>query len=158
MEMGMGEKFAICPSIQFKAANPKQLCTVESSIREEFSPALMVDSSPSLDLNLSPGGKFSSSASFLLRRHQFHLPEVTGLSPPAHQLLDVEAILRSERKNQDYFRDVQKLYRLRSDHAAAATTVDQVCYSDLSLENLSDFSLRPAGDFLEDIELKRSCD
>ncbi|KAL6979863.1 hypothetical protein U1Q18_021521 [Sarracenia purpurea var. burkii] len=128
-----------------------------SSIREEFLPALMVDSSPSLDLSLSPGGKFSSSASFLLRRHQFHLPEVTGLSPPAHQLLDVEAILRSERRNQDYFRDVQKLW-LRSNHAAVAATVDQVCYSDLSLENLSDFSLRPAGDCLEDIELKRSCD
>ncbi|KAL6969461.1 hypothetical protein U1Q18_029172, partial [Sarracenia purpurea var. burkii] len=67
----------------------------------------MVDLSPSLDLSLSPGGKFSSSASFLLRRHQFHLPEVTGFSPPAHQLLDVEAILGSERRNQDYFRDVQ---------------------------------------------------
>ncbi|KAL6975499.1 hypothetical protein U1Q18_024295 [Sarracenia purpurea var. burkii] len=51
---------------------------MESSIREEFSPALMVDSSPSLNLSLSRGGKFSSSARFLLRRHQFHLPEVTG--------------------------------------------------------------------------------
>ncbi|KAL6991102.1 hypothetical protein U1Q18_009221, partial [Sarracenia purpurea var. burkii] len=103
--------------------SPSQSSTVESSIREEFSPALMVDSSPSLDLSLSPGTKSASSPSFLLRRHQFHVPEVTGLSPPAHQLLDFEAILRSERRNQDYFRDVQK-QRLRSDHAAAAATVD----------------------------------
>ncbi|KAL6970628.1 hypothetical protein U1Q18_030322, partial [Sarracenia purpurea var. burkii] len=117
----------------------------------------MVDSSPSLDLSLSPGEKFSSSASFLLRRHQFHLPEVTELSPPAHQLLDVEAILRSERRNQDYFRYVQKQW-LRSDHAATTAAVDQVCYSDLSIENLSDFLLCPAGDCLEDVELKRSCD
>ncbi|KAL6983156.1 hypothetical protein U1Q18_016551 [Sarracenia purpurea var. burkii] len=38
----------------------------------------MVDSSPSLGLSLSRGGQFSSSASFPLRRRQFHLPEVTG--------------------------------------------------------------------------------
>ncbi|KAL7002102.1 hypothetical protein U1Q18_003255, partial [Sarracenia purpurea var. burkii] len=131
--------------------------TVESLIRDEFSPALMVDSSPSLDLSLPPGRKFLTSTSFLLRRHQFHLPEVTGLSPPTHQLLEVEAILRSKRRNRDYFRNVQKQW-LRSDHATAAAMVDQVCYSDLSLENLSDFSLCPAGDCLEDVELKRSCD
>ncbi|KAL7001318.1 hypothetical protein U1Q18_002468 [Sarracenia purpurea var. burkii] len=113
---------------------------MESSIREEFSPALMVDSSSSLDLSLSPGEKFSPSVCFLLRRHQFHLPKVIGLSPPAHQLLDVEAISRSERRNEGYFCDVQKQW-LCFDHAAGAATVDQVCYSDLSLENLSDFSL-----------------
>lgn len=92
--------------------SPSESSTVESSSREGFSPALMVDSSPPLDLSLSHGGGFTgfgtAASRFPFQQPQFHASPPIGVLPPAaNQLFYFDAILRSGRMNQDFLRDLQ---------------------------------------------------
>uniref|UniRef100_A0A5B6YKC0 Putative ethylene response factor 4 n=1 Tax=Davidia involucrata TaxID=16924 RepID=A0A5B6YKC0_DAVIN len=102
--------------------SPSQSSTVESSSREGFSPAVMVESSP-LDLNLSYDSGvvsgFGSAVRFPFQQQQFHVSPAAGVLPSANHLFYFDPILRSERMNQEYLRHIQK-QRLAFDHAAAA--------------------------------------
>uniref|UniRef100_A0A5B6YKE4 Putative ethylene response factor 4 n=1 Tax=Davidia involucrata TaxID=16924 RepID=A0A5B6YKE4_DAVIN len=105
--------------------SPSQSSTVESSSREGFSPALMVDSSP-LDLKLSHGGGavsgFGSAVRFPFQQQRFHVSPaagaVPGVLPPANQFFFYNPVVWPERMNQDYFRHIQN-QRLTYDPAAA---------------------------------------
>ncbi|XP_059658902.1 ethylene-responsive transcription factor 4-like [Cornus florida] len=156
---GGGEKIDVM-MIKKSSCNqsPDQSSTVESS---GFSPALMVDSSP-LDLNLSHGGgggvaRFGSAVRFPFLQQQYHVSPVTGILPPASQVVYFDQILRPERMNQDYLRQLQN-ERLMFDHAAAtfraaahcgggvpsdsdSSSVIDLNQSDVKLNTVRDFDL-----------------
>nr|QNI23853.1 AP2/ERF transcription factor [Camptotheca acuminata] len=102
--------------------SPSQSSTVESSSREGFSPAIMVDSSP-LDLNLSHGSGavsgFGSAVRFPFQQQQFHVSPATGavagVLQPANHFFFFDPIVRPDRMNQEYLRRIQN-QRMTFDH------------------------------------------
>ncbi|XAR59176.1 hypothetical protein NMG60_11014869 [Bertholletia excelsa] len=86
--------------------SPSQSSTVESSGgREGFSHAVMVDSSPALDLNLGvPGAGFGSATRFPFQQHQqsFMISPVNGVLPPVSTVYYLDSVLRSGRVNQEF--------------------------------------------------------
>lgn len=108
--------------------SPSQSSTVESSGgREGFSHAVMVDSSPALDLSLGvPGAGFGSATRFPFQQHQqpFMISPVNGAYPPVSTVYYLDTVLRSGRMNQDCLREIQN-QRSRFDQVTvAATAVD----------------------------------
>ncbi|XP_052182880.1 ethylene-responsive transcription factor 4-like [Diospyros lotus] len=104
--------------------SPSQSSTVESSGREEFSPALMVESSPPVDFSLSRDGGpvpgFDSASRLPFLQQPFHVPPATGVLSPANQFFYFNSILRPA---WEYHRDLQN-QRLVFHQATAPTAVD----------------------------------
>ncbi|KAL6966093.1 hypothetical protein U1Q18_010627 [Sarracenia purpurea var. burkii] len=102
--------------------SPSPSSTVESSSREGFSPAFMVDSSrpAPLDLTLSHAGSGfsgpSSAARFPFHQYQFHVSPAIGASLPTNHLYIFDSIFRHGKVTQSP--------RLRVNHLKAAATVD----------------------------------
>ncbi|CBI30599.3 unnamed protein product, partial [Vitis vinifera] len=132
--------------------SPSQSSTVESSSREGFSPALMVDSSP-LDLNLLHGGGVG--------HHQFQVSSPspaagivpTGGLPAANHLFYFDAMLRTGRVNQDFQR--LRFDRAASDFRAALTGGVQSDSDSSSVVDLNHNDLKPRARVLIDLDLNR---
>ncbi|GMP23976.1 hypothetical protein CsSME_00001396 [Camellia sinensis var. sinensis] len=115
--------------------SPSESSTVESSSREGFSPARMVDSSPPLVLSLSHGCGFTgfgtAASRFPFQQPQFHASPPIGVLPTAaNQLFYFDVILRSGRMNQDFLRDLLcdniNLYRTKIPHGSPITTIFKI--------------------------------
>lgn len=154
--------------------SPSQSSTVESSSREGFSPALMVDSSP-LDLNLLHGGGvgvgvgvgvgaaagYATALRFPFQHHHFQVSSPspaagivpTGGLPAANHLFYFDAMLRTGRVNQDFQR--QRFDRAESDFRAALTGGVQSDSDSSSVVDLNHNDLKPRARVLIDLDLNR---
>ncbi|CAK9181846.1 unnamed protein product [Ilex paraguariensis] len=132
--------------------SPSQSSTVESSSREGFSPALMVDS-PALDLNL--GGGFGGAVKFPFQPYQqLHVSPITGgfpgTTPPAvTQMFYFDAIIRPGMINQAYDPH-RRMPNFDHFHSSAVRSDSEAS----SIVDLNRNDLKPHNSFL-DIDLNK---
>lgn len=162
----------VSENLNLNSQSPSQSSTVESSSREGFSPALMVDSTP-LDLNLLHGGGggvgvgvgaaagFATALRFPFQHHQFQVsPPMSatgivpaGALPTANHLFYFDAMLRTGRVNQEFQR--LRFDRAASDFRTALTGGVQSDSDSSSVVDLNHNDIKPRARVLIDLDLNQ---